>query len=60
MVLDLCIILSWIRRDDFTGETNIMDRDSHFGQKQRSEVKNVLIDFVSYTSMQLFASQDII
>ncbi len=41
----------------FTGESNIMDRG--LSQKQRLEVKNILIMDLVLKNMELFTSQDV-
>ncbi len=43
IVFDLCIFLSWFRRDKII----IWLIDSYFSQRQQFEVKNILIMFLS-------------
>ncbi len=56
-MLDLCIFLTWFRRDYFfTGGSNIMDRDSNLSHTQQFEVKNILMMYC-FLQTQLLASQ---
>ncbi len=59
-MLDLCILVSWFRPDNFFSvEKAIQIYDSYFTQKQRLEVKNVVMMDLFLTNTQLFTAHNI-
>ncbi len=58
-VLDLCIFLSWFRKDDlFTVESNVME-DLYFSWKQQFEVKSALMDLFLINTVYIFPKHEL-